>query len=316
MDESTVTLGLKKLKISKKLLGMILVIVLMILVICLAVIWINRTRSQFYSAKSTQLIYSKSANISTVPQSIFLLKKAFDIYPNDLYARGINNLAIVQINYDISSSPENQNLEALRNGQAVVMSSSTLSYLEVAASSAKESIDINRNDFRNFLQFGSTMQTVALLNLEKNAGGYALQSFEEAVKLAPKHPLPLYSLANLYALAGDKESAKTVLMQALKLKPNFNEANDLYQGILTEESRSVLEGNTNSSSSSSTIKSATSTPASKVKAPTKAILKTTSKTPVKAPTQPTVMVKKATTTSTTTKPALKVIKAPIIKTTK
>ncbi len=252
--DSTAGYDLKKKHSSKRVFSMVTIILVMILTACLALVWINRIRSQFYSAESTQLIYAKSANISIVPQAIFSLQKAFDIYPNDLYARGINNLAIVQINYDISSSPENQNMDALKNGQALAMSSSTEAYIEVAASSGKESVYKNRNDFRNYLQFGSTMQTIALLNLEKDAGGYALQSFAQAIKLAPKHPLPLYSLANLYVLAGDRGTAKTLLEQALKLKPNFNEASDLYQGILTDEAKARIGAEDNSSATSTTKK--------------------------------------------------------------
>ena len=237
--------------------------VLIILIICFSFIWVNRTRAQTYSAKAMQMIYAKDVNISVVPKAMELLKKSFDIYPADVYARGINNLALVQINYDISSDTTGQNMQALQNGQPVQMSSSTAIYLTTAISSGKSSIDANPNDFRNFLQFGSTMQTSALLTGEPDAGKVALQSFLKAESLARNHPLPLYSIANLYALAGDKESAKAVLEQALKVKPNFTEASDLYQKIIQDISASttapIVEKTISASSTKATSTKATST---------------------------------------------------------
>lgn len=292
-------------KIPKNKLSIVVMAILMVLVLCLAVLWIQRTRAEAYSVKSMQMIYAKNASISTVPTAMFLLQKAYNIYRSDAYARGINNLALVQINYDISSSPANQDLEALQNGQAVSMSSSTIEYLKVAVSSGRASVDGNGNDFRNLLQFGSTMQTVALLNLEKDAGDLAQQSFLKAIELFPNHPLPMYSLANLYVLAGDKESAKKVLEQTLKVKPNFEEANDLYQGILVETF--VPATASMSASTTSTAKSVTSTSTVKAKAPVKKTLKAPAKSSVKAP-----VIKKSTSTSTTATTS-KVIKTPVKK---
>jgi tetratricopeptide (TPR) repeat protein len=291
--------------LSKNKLYIIVVILVSVVLISMAFVWIQRTRAQSYSVKSMQIIYAKNASISSVPTAMSLLQKAYSIHPSDVYARGINNLAIVQVNYDISSSPDNQDVEALRNGQAVSMSSSTIEYLKAAASSGRSSVENGGNDFRNFLQFGTTMQTIALLNLEKDAGSLAMQSFVQAANMVPNHPLPLYSLANLYILAGDRDSAKNTLGQVLKLKPNFSEANDLYQSILAEESAVVT--------ASSTIIKATTTPAVKTKTPikkttkpavikkatttTKAITTTKATTTVKSKTAPKVTAPKATTTS-------------------
>ena len=232
--------------------------VLIILMIIFSFTWIQRTRAQVYSTEAMHMIYAKDANISSVPKAMDLLKKSFDIYPADVYAKGINNLALVQINYDISSDPTGQNLQALQSGQPISMSSSTTAYLAVAVSSGKASVDANPNDFRNFLQLGSTMQTVALITADQGAGKLALQYFLQAESLARNHPLPLYSLANLYALAGDKDSAKIVLQQALKVKPNFIEASDLYQK-LNENPVATSSTNINSTSTTSSPAKATST---------------------------------------------------------
>lgn len=216
------------------------IIILIILLLSFTAMWVERMRSQVYSIKAMHMIYAKNVDISVVPKAMELLKKAFDIYPSDVYARSINNLALVQISYDISSDPTGQNTESLQKGELVQMSPSTSAYMDVAITSGKSSVDANPNDFRNLLQFGSTMQTVALLTGDQDSGKLALQSFMQAENLARNHPLPLYSIANLYALAGDKNSAKIVLEQTLKIKPNFTEASDLYQKILQDISTPVV----------------------------------------------------------------------------
>ena len=262
----------------------VVIFVLSIIMIAFSFTWIQRTRAQVYSTEAMRIIYAKDANISSIPKAMDLLKKSFDIYPTDAYAKGINNLALVQVNYDISSDPTGQNMQALQSGQPIQMSSSTSAYLNVAISSGKASTDANPNDFRNFLQFGSTMQAVALTTANQNAGKLALQDFLQAESLARNHPLPLYSLANLYALAGDKDSAKIILEQTLRIKPNFTEASDLYQK-LSEAPTSTTTPNINGTStssmapSSSMLKTSTSTnsTSARVKVPVHA---TTTKTPV------------------------------------
>ena len=118
------------------------------------------------------------------------------------------------------------------------MSSSTEVYLQVEISSAKASIDNNPNDFRNLLQFGSATQAAALVTGDQAYVKLAFQSFLQAESLAKNHPLPLYSLANLYQLAGDNDSAKKVLERLLILKPDFTEASFMYQKILEDNASS------------------------------------------------------------------------------
>jgi hypothetical protein len=213
---------------------------LIILLLGLTSLWIQRTIAQSYYTEGIHLIYAKNDNISVVSKAMESFKKAFDIYPSDTYARGINNLALYQINYEISSDPTGQNMEYLQKGQPIVMSPLLSAYMDVAISSGKASVASNPNDFRNLLQLGSTMQTVALLMGDQDSAKLALQSFLQAESLARNHPLPLYSMANLYTLAGDKDSAKVILEQILKIKPNFTEASELFQKIIQDTSATVV----------------------------------------------------------------------------
>lgn len=211
-------------------------VVFILLMLCLAFLWTERTRAVFYSSKAMQMINAKDANITVVPNAMFLLQKSFNIYHSDVYARAINNLALVQVNYDVSSNQANQSTSSQNtNVQGVQLSPTTFSYLDVAVSSGRESIVANPNDFRNWLQYGSAMQTMALVITDATSseqyGRVALQSFAQAVDLAKNHPLPLYSVASLYILAGERDYAKVVLEKALMLKPNFQEASDMYQGL-------------------------------------------------------------------------------------
>ena len=261
--------------ISKKKIAKIIFIAFTLVILCLAFTWVQRTRAQIYSTEAVQMIYAKNANISMVPKALDLLQKAYDIYPADVYARSINNLAIVKLNYDISSDPENQNLQALQAGQQIHMSSSTSAYLALAISSGKAALNANPNDFRNLVQFGSTLQSAALITGDQEAGNLALQAFLQAVNLAPNHPLPLYSLANLYVLSGDKTSAKIVLEQTIKIKPDFVEATEMYQKLLIDESASSTSTPAVSSSPKASSTPATISPKPSVATSTKSKTKST-----------------------------------------
>ena len=218
---------------AKGVLSVLGTISIIVVSFCFAFIWVERTYSYYYSSEAMQMIYSDKATINTVPESLNLLQKAYNLYQSDVYAKGINNLSLVKINYDVSSDPENQNTQP---GQPIHMSSSTAEYLNSAISSSYVGVMINPNDFRNYLQYGSTMQTAALLTGDATYGKQALNSFLTATNLAKTNPLPLYSLGTLYVLAGDKDSAKVALEQALKLKPNFTEASQLYQKLTSDSS--------------------------------------------------------------------------------
>ena len=209
-----------------------------ILLVCLSFVWSERNKALMYSSEATMMINSKDTNITVVPKALNLLQKSFDIYPSDVYARAINNLALVQVNYDVSS-------EELSNGK-VLLSSSTSAYLDVAISSGKASVVGNPMDFRNWLQYASTMQTVALLTTGedgKAAANLSVQGFGQSIDLANNHPLPFYSLASLYALAGERDYAKNILEKALTMKPDFVEASDLYQSLMVNTVSSATDTN-------------------------------------------------------------------------
>lgn len=221
---------------ARGVIGVLAVLFVIVLLVSTAFVWINRVRAYTYSVKSMQMVYAKDANISTVPKAIMLLNKAMLIYPSDIYSRAINNLALVQVNYDFSSNSENK---SFANNEKPKLATSTMEYLNLALSSGQAAANSNPNDFRNWLQFGSTLQTIALLTGENKAADGALQTFVQSANLAPKHPLPYYTLANLYLLAGDLKTAKTSIEQAITLKSNFEEAGAIYNKILEGESKSI-----------------------------------------------------------------------------
>lgn len=235
---------------ARGVIGVLIVLFVLIAMVYVSINWMNRVRAYTYSVKSMQLVYAKDASIDTVPKAIDLLNKAMSIYPSDVYSRAINNLAMIQVNYDFSS--KSQNGSSIGN-EKPKLATSTLEYLNLALSSGQVGVNLNPNDFRNWIQFGSTLQAIALLTEENKAADGALQTFVQSVSLSSKHPLPYYMLANLYLLAGDLKNAKISVEQAIKLKSNFEEAGKIYNKILEGESKSGVSKVDLTESATSTV---------------------------------------------------------------
>ena len=113
-----------------------------LMMLAVSFIWVERTRAQVYSTEAVHLIQNKNFNVSNVPEVMSLLKKSYDIYNYDSYARTINKLALAQIEYNISSDTSDKKIKVLKSGQPPLLSSSTEVYLQVEISSAKASIDL------------------------------------------------------------------------------------------------------------------------------------------------------------------------------
>ena len=75
--------------------------------------------------------------------------------------------------------------------------------------------------------------TLGYVYLKKNLGSLAIPPLQQAVASTPKNPVFRFRLGQADAQAGNKASAKRELEEALKLKPDFPEA-DQARKLLVE----------------------------------------------------------------------------------
>jgi tetratricopeptide (TPR) repeat protein len=73
--------------------------------------------------------------------------------------------------------------------------------------------------------------TLGWIYYKKDLAGLAITSLEEATKQAPSDPSIRYRLGLAYLKSGDQQKARGALVQALKLNPQFREADDARKAL-------------------------------------------------------------------------------------
>lgn len=75
--------------------------------------------------------------------------------------------------------------------------------------------------------------TLGWVYYQKDLPSLAISSFQEAIKLAPSNAGAHYHLGLAYLKAGDQQKARASIEQALKLNPNFKDADDAKRQLST-----------------------------------------------------------------------------------
>jgi len=191
--------------------GFILTFIVMV-VIVVAVGSMYNTGRRYYSihlfGQSAQLA-QQEVELEVVEQK---LVSAFDVSPNDLYARRLAEyqFARMQVFASVAEPTELQQQQfqtAVANG----------------VNAGQLAIDRDESDPQNWAVLGRIYGLLAGLEVE---GAYdrAKTHFDQARTLDPKNPLRPLELASLSATTGDIEGARTLIDEAIDLKANYSDA--------------------------------------------------------------------------------------------
>ncbi|MEK9174597.1 MAG: tetratricopeptide repeat protein, partial [Patescibacteria group bacterium] len=164
------------------------------------------------------------------------LKRAISLSEMDIHNRFLAELYLVKINNLFSRNAADLNTETAK-------AEFQKSFGE-AIKHAKRAIELNNNDYQNWVEAGRVYATVVPIKI---AGAYesALTNYNKALTLNPKSPLLYLTLAQLELAKNDSKTARIAIGQALQLKPDYTDAIfllaqiDANEGNLVEAIQSV-----------------------------------------------------------------------------
>jgi len=160
-------------------------------------------------------LFADSAQVSegtTLEEIEQQLVQAFDVSPNDIYARRLAEyqLARMQVfagQQDLTELQQQQFQTAIANG----------------VNAGQLAIERDETDPQNWAILGRIYGLLASLEVE-GAFDRAETHFNQARVLDPKNPLRPLELAQLSGQTGDLEAARTLVEEAIGLKSNYSDA--------------------------------------------------------------------------------------------
>lgn len=194
--------------------AVIVLIVLFVGVVAWAFVWSQRYIASIEVRKASLLLKGPE----NVLKAQTLVLSALNRAPQSDYFKAFSQLKLIELQILFQKNGDNKLTDDAKN------------ILAQAISAAEEARRINPTDYHNLIFLGQTYQTAGVLGIE-GAGDASLATYKEAASYIPTSPIPMYFAANLFYLAKDLKSAQTLLEQALKLKPDFEEARTLYEQL-------------------------------------------------------------------------------------
>lgn len=139
-----------------------------------------------------------------------LIEQALSIYPSSARANRLAvQLGLVQLQQMLAAA-----------GQDEAARTQLQSVLQETIQSGLDAVTINGNDYQNWLLLAGLYRELAGVKVE---GAYenARSAYQRARLESPSNPLPLFQLAQLELLEGNKDEALRDLAAAVQLKPDF-----------------------------------------------------------------------------------------------
>jgi tetratricopeptide (TPR) repeat protein len=164
-------------------------------------------------ANRANVALSTAQSVEDVERAKAYLRSAAILANEALYSRILANLTLAQVNGLLQDTTTPQ-VELQR--QFGILYPEAVNYAQNAAG-------LNPQSFDNLITYGNVLEVGASLRLE---GYYAAakSTYEEAAKLNPQSPLVPYLLSRLEVDNQNIEGAKSLIGEALQLKPNYFEA--------------------------------------------------------------------------------------------
>lgn len=208
-----------------KRMAVVLVGVVMVIVIASASVlyYVGRHYSAVYTY--AQAISSAIPGVTTLTDVELQIARAFELYPNDTYARQVANYQLAKIDALLAltePTPEEQ-----QEFQAAVVN---------GVNSAQRAVELDPTDAINWAILGRVYSVLVAAG-ETEVIQRAEEAFATARELAPQNPqLPLLQ-AQLQVRAQNIERARELVGEAIALKPNFTEALNFLTQIEVAEGR-------------------------------------------------------------------------------
>ena len=140
------------------------------------------------------------------------LLRANSLSQRDLYLRSLSNLSLLRLTR-LAGEQLPQDQFQVKANQLIVS----------ARGNAEAALKIDPTNFENHLQLGGVYDTLGALGIQGTTEP-ARVNYLEALRLNPKSPRVLFTLARLEYLGNDHSKAKEYLIKALAERPNYLEA--------------------------------------------------------------------------------------------
>ncbi len=152
--------------------------------------------------------------------------KATTLNPLDMYYRFLTELTLIRMNKLLSQNDPKMSVEAVRSAFQTL--------LTTALANARQAVALGKANYENQMTLGRVFEAVVPLKID---GAYenAKDAYTEAMKLNPRNPSILLTIARLEVTKGDNAKARENINQALKEKANYTEAVFLLSQIEAQE---------------------------------------------------------------------------------
>ena len=168
---------------------------------------------------SANLLFQKGlyeANVSgNLDKAEGLFKKSITLSEQDSYYRVLTDVGLVRVSTILSSVAEEDVSDEVRTAFQ--------NALGATLDSANKAIEINNQNYQNWLSLGKVYESIVPLGVE-GAYANARSAYEQAAFLNPVNPGIRLILARLEVVNKDNDKAREFIGQSLGLKPDYTEA--------------------------------------------------------------------------------------------
>lgn len=191
--------------------GFVMVALTMVMIVgsVATLFFVGRGYASSYNFNQTVSSIAAGVPIATVEREI---AAAFELSPNDIFAREIAGIQIAKLNTFLSqgelSDAERQEFQ----NTAVT-----------AVNAAQLATEDDPTEPQNWLVLGSVYSLLALAGLE-GADERAREAFTVASEYDPRNPQIVLAKAQLESRTGDLDSARQLALESIALKRNYTEA--------------------------------------------------------------------------------------------
>lgn len=184
-------------------------------------------------------LFTSTTDVATAPAQI---ERAFRLYESPTFVREIARIHLTQINNLLSVT------DATAAQQQLFQQTIT-----AGIAAGRAAVNLDPTDARNYALLGDLYSVLVVINIE-GARARAEEAYAAAEKLDPTNPYYVLQKSALAYRAGDKEQARSMVLQSLALKPNYTDAllllsqidiaaGDVERAIVTTQSLISLESN-------------------------------------------------------------------------